>query len=81
MKRILCFILCFIIIFSLCGCENNNRSGTAPKGIAIIRMPDDSVISIEMKDYIMYSTATVTIIGMDGTKYRVHMINCFMEVY
>jgi len=83
MKKIISIILITVIIlvFTSCSSSSTNRKYISNDDYnkAIIRFPDGSTVEVEIENWIpnTYNDVLV-IISKDGTKYRVHSVNCVL---
>lgn len=78
-------ILILAALLLLVGCKitiTDNTSVTTSKDerpvIAIIRMPDDSVNTVQVSNWYIEKGEQLTIVSTDGTVYRVSSVNCVM---
>ena len=83
MKKIISIILItgIILAFTSCSSSPTNRKfiGNDEYNKAIIKLPDGSVVEVEIENWMpnTYNDGLV-IISKDGTKYRVNSVNCIL---
>lgn len=82
-KKIICIILMLTItVCILCGCKNYKGYDFIDTHYhfdrAIIRMPDDSVIEVEIAKWKDAEGEQLTITTKDGKRYLVSSINCIL---
>lgn len=77
-KCIILFIILYLFIICMCSCSSINMSNKSfsnnPYTYAVISLPDGSIISGELDDYVFISDNRCKV-TIDGTQYMLHMNN------
>lgn len=76
-KFIAIALLTVAIIVAMCGCGNHGIDTAHEFDYALIRLPDGSNDTIEIKQWTNYGDY-LKIVADDGTVYRVATINCVL---
>lgn len=80
MGKKLCVIICaLVIVLSASGCGNKQFLDTNYTfNKAIVRMPDETVLEIEISTWKDYDGEQIQIIDKDGVVYLVSSYNCVL---
>lgn len=76
-KFIAIALLTVAIIVAMCGCGNYSMGAEYEFDYALIRLPDGSEDTIEIKRWTNYGDH-LRIVACDGTVYRVASMNCVL---
>jgi len=78
MTKIISIITICIILFGLTSCNISDTIPTHNYDRAIIKMPDNEVITIDIEKCYQINDCYTTIISSDGKRYLVNPINCIL---